>query len=115
MPLLKLTTSVPVAAQKKDELVGQLSKALAEITRKPEQYVMVTLDDAAILMAGKAGPAAFVDVRGIGGLTGDVNQQVSKRICALLEKAIGIPPDRVYLTFTDVAASNWGWNSKTFG
>jgi phenylpyruvate tautomerase PptA (4-oxalocrotonate tautomerase family) len=26
-----------------------------------------------------------------------------------------VPPDRIYLNFTDVPAGNWGWNGDTFG
>ncbi|MGA2180101.1 MAG: phenylpyruvate tautomerase MIF-related protein [Verrucomicrobiota bacterium] len=26
-----------------------------------------------------------------------------------------MPPDRIYLNFTDVPAANWGWNGNTFG
>jgi hypothetical protein len=33
----------------------------------------------------------------------------------LLNDSLGIPPDRVYLNFTDVGAGHWGWNGSTFG
>jgi len=68
MPLLKLETTLPLPEEKAKPLLASLSKALAGATGKPEQYVMVTFSHAAILMSGKAGEAAFVDVRGIGSL-----------------------------------------------
>jgi len=70
---------------------------------------------AAILMSGKPGDAAFVDIRSIGGVTDEVNRKLSQQVCKLLNDSLGIPPDRVYLNFTDVEASNWGWNGSTFG
>ena len=76
---------------------------------------MVSVGQASISLAGKAGPAAFVDVRAIGGLTPAANKKLSESICAVLKKEVGIPPDRVYATFTDVAASSWGFNGGTFG
>jgi phenylpyruvate tautomerase PptA (4-oxalocrotonate tautomerase family) len=59
--------------------------------------------------------AAFVDVRSIGGLTNDVNRTLSQKVCKLLKESHGVPEDRVYLNFTEVEASDWGWNGSTFG
>jgi len=115
MPLLKIQTSPPVPEAKRADLLSAASRLLAETTGKPEKYVMVTLAPAEILMAGQAGPAAFLDVRGIGGLTPDVNRRVSDAFCRLLKDQLGIPAGRVYVTFTDVPATNWGWNGATFG
>jgi phenylpyruvate tautomerase len=95
-------------------LLATLSKTVAETIGKPEQYVMVTLSQAAMLMSGNQGKAAFVDVRSIGGLSGDVNRRLSQKLCKLLNDALGVPENRVYLNFTDVEASNWGWNGSTF-
>ena len=115
MPLLKLETTVALTDEKKQALLASLSKIVAGATGKPEQYVMVVASPAAILMSGKPGEAAFVDVRGIGGLGGEVNRQLSRKIGSLLKESLGVPPDRVYLNFTDVPAGNWGWNGSTFG
>jgi phenylpyruvate tautomerase PptA (4-oxalocrotonate tautomerase family) len=76
---------------------------------------MVTVGQAAILMSGKAGDGAFVDIRSIGGVTDEANRKLSQQVCKLLNDSLGIPPDRVYLNFTDVGAGNWGWNGSTFG
>ncbi len=64
-------------------------------------------------MPGKAGHAAFVDIRNIGGLTGDVNGKRSQQVCKLLHDSLGVLPDRVYLNFTEVEAANWGRNGST--
>src|SRR5579883_920526 len=115
MPLLKLETTVPLPDEKGKPLLAALSKAVAGDTGKPEQYVMVTVTQSTMLMSGKAGDAAFVDVRGIGGLNGETNRKLSQQICKLLKDSLGIAPDRVYLNFTEVEAGNWGWNGSTFG
>ncbi len=115
MPLLKLETTVALTDDKRQALLASLSRAVAEITGKPAQYVMVTISQAATLMADKLGPAAFVDVRGIGGLSGDVNGKLSQKVCQLLNESIGVPPNRTYLNFTEMEAGNWGWNGSTFG
>lgn len=115
MPLLKLETTVAVTEEKRASLLTALSRIVAETTGKPEQYVMVTLNQVSILMAGKPGDAAFVDIRGIGGLDSKVNSQLSQKICQLLKESIGVAPARIYLNFTEVPAQNWGWNGQTFG
>jgi phenylpyruvate tautomerase PptA (4-oxalocrotonate tautomerase family) len=115
MPLLKLETTVALPEDKRKALLASLSKAVAGTIGKPEQYVLVTVSQTAMLMSGKAGDAAFVDIRSIGGLTDDVNRKLSQQICKLLNDSLGLPPDRVYLNFTDVEANHWGWDGSTFG
>ena len=115
MPLLKLETTTALPEDRRRALLASLSKAVAETIGKPEQYIMVTASQAAMVMSGKAGDAAFVDIRSIGGLGDDVNRKLSQQVCKLLKDSLGILPDRVYLNFTDVDAGNWGWNETTFG
>lgn len=115
MPLLHLETTVALSDEKKSALLAALSKIVAGTIGKPEEYVMVVISPAAILISGKPGDAAFVDIRSIGGLNHDVNRQLSRKIGSLLKESLSVPPDRIYLNFTDIPASNWGWNSDTFG
>ncbi len=115
MPLLKLETTVLLTEEKGKPLLAALSKAVAATTGKPERYVMVTAGHSAMVMSGKPGDAAFVDIRGIGGLSGETNRKLSQQVCKLLKDSLGIAPDRVYLNFTDVEAGNWGWIGSTFG
>jgi phenylpyruvate tautomerase PptA (4-oxalocrotonate tautomerase family) len=115
MPLLKLETTVVLSEDKRQALLASLSKTVAETIGKPQQYVLVAASQAAMQMSGSPGEAAFVDVRSIGGLTGEVNRKLSQKVCQLLHDALGIPQNRIYLNFTDVEASQWGWNGSTFG
>ena len=115
MPLLKLETTVAVPQQKQGEVLTRLSKLVASTIGKPEQYVMVSITQAGMSMSGRPDNAAFADIRSIGGLNEEVNQKLSQDVCKVLNDLLGITPDRVYLNFTDVKASNWGWNSSTFG
>jgi phenylpyruvate tautomerase len=115
MPLLKLETTGAISEEKKSDLLKALSKLVADSLGKPERYVMVTVSSTEILMSGSAGQAAFVDLRSIGGLTREANRKLAEAICRVLNNSLGIKPDRVYLTFTDVDAAHWGWNAATFG
>ncbi|MEZ5583913.1 MAG: phenylpyruvate tautomerase MIF-related protein [Candidatus Competibacteraceae bacterium] len=115
MPLLQLQTATPVADDKQPALLSALSKIVSESIGKPESYVMVSLRSGPLMMGGAAGDAAFADVRSIGGLGGGTNKQIAQKVCALLQDQLGIPANRVFLNFTDVGASHWGWNGGTFG
>lgn len=115
MPLLALQTSVRLSSQQRYDLLAPLSQIVAECIGKPERYVMITVSEATMSMASAEGPAAFADIRSVGGLNNDVNCKLSERLCALLQSQLGIPPNRVYLNFTNVSGANWGWNSSTFG
>lgn len=116
MPLMKLELTLRLDEARKASLLKELSTLLSEGFAKPEQYVMVTLHDgAALLMAGQSGPAAFADVRGIGGFSPKANKAFCAKLCTLLSERMGIAANRVYLNFTDVSAGNWGWDGDTFG
>lgn len=115
MPLIKLQTSVAIPEPRRIPVLTACSKVLAETTGKPEKYCMAVLESGAIVMAGKQAMAAFVDIRGIGGLTPHVNKGLTKALCDLLQRELQIDPGNVYITFTDVPATNWGWNGSTFG
>jgi phenylpyruvate tautomerase len=115
MPLLKLETNVALPDTERQELLASLSRIVAETIGKPEQYVMVTMTPTSIVMSGKPGDAAFVDIRSIGGLSADVNRRLSQKVCGLLVQCLRLPQNRIYLNCTDVEAANWGWNGDTFG
>jgi phenylpyruvate tautomerase PptA (4-oxalocrotonate tautomerase family) len=115
MPLIQIKTNVMLPEKQREARLAPLSRLLADNTGKPEAYCMVAYEHAAMLFAGDTGAAAFVDVRGIGGLTREVNAKLAAALAAELKKALGVTPERLYITFTEIAASNWGWNGKLFG
>jgi phenylpyruvate tautomerase len=117
MPLIQLDTTYIFSDQyKKQTLVKMLSQITAEGSGKPEQYVMACIHDSlAMMMSGAPDPCALVTVKAIGGLSKSVNQTLAAKISQLLQKELGIPPTRVYLTFEELAPTHWGWEGKTFG
>ena len=116
MPMVKVTAAVEAPKEKLDELALELSEVCARNTGKPERYVAVFVESgAAASFGGDAVSAAFVEARGIGGMTPDVIGKLSSDICSAIEEALGIPGDKVYINFMDVPAAMWGWNGSTFG
>ena len=117
MPLIELDTSCDLSTQEKREgLARRLSKVAAQGIGKPEQYVMACVrDKVTVSMSGALEPAALVTVKSIGGLSRDVNQKLAAEISSVLEAELGISANRIYLTYTELAPTHWGWNAGTFG
>ena len=116
MPLVKMQTSVECTPGQKEELAAELSSICATVTGKPEAYVAAVVEcDAVIAFGGQLQPSAFVEVKSIGGLNDQVNVSLSKSICECIESKLGIPGKCVYINFTDVPPSNWGFDGSTFG
>ena len=111
MPLLNINCTQDLP----QDLIQDLSAAVAETIGKPEQYVMVSAVKADLCMSGEAGDAAYAEVKSIGGLNRAVNHDLTMKICILLEDHLGIPCDRTYVTFESVERDHWGWNKSTFG
>ena len=98
----------------KDSLKKAMSEIMARQLGKPESYCMVSISGASLMMAGGTRPAAFVDIRSIGGLAASVNKSISSEVCFLLSSHLDISKDRIYINFTDTHPTNWGWNGGTF-
>jgi phenylpyruvate tautomerase len=116
MPLVRCETNQHLNDSQKTQLCTELSHICAEVIGKPETYVQAVVQDGLTLLhGGKPGPAAFVDVRSIGGLSGKTNATLAEKICTVISKTAAVPGARIYLNFTDVAASHWGHDGATFG
>jgi phenylpyruvate tautomerase PptA (4-oxalocrotonate tautomerase family) len=87
---------------------------MAELLSKPERYVMVIVEQAALRFGASTADAAFVDVRSIGGLDADTNAALAARLCELVERYGGVAPQRTFLNFANVEPSSWGYDGATF-
>lgn len=115
MPYLKLNTNQAVSYEESPQLLRQLSALIAKETGKPERYVMIELaGNKTMLFAGDNGPLAFIECKSIG-LSSAQCQSLSSSLCRLLENTLQIPPERIYIEFSNCPAEYWGWNSSTFG
>ena len=86
---------------------------VADLTGKPESYVMTMLQrDTKMTFAGSDEPCCFVKVKSIGSLS---PSSMSKSLCDLISSKTNINKNRIYIEFTDIEASNWGFNGSTFG
>ena len=63
---------------------------------------------------GSNAPAAQASLMSIGCLGTEENKKHSKCIFELISKELNIPPDRMYITYTNAPSSAVGYNGTTF-
>ena len=95
-------------------LLGQCSRAVAQMLGKPERYVMVTIESgAAMLFAGSEAPCAYLELKSLG-LPEEQTAKFSQTLCQLLSTELTVPTERIYIEFSSPAPKLWGWDSGTF-
>ena len=113
MPFIQINTSTKSVIENEDLFQKDISKTIAEITGKPEDYVMTMIQrDTKMTFAGSDQPCCFIIVKSIGSLS---PSSMSKSLCELIAAKTNININRIYIEFVDVNGSNWGFNSSTFG
>jgi phenylpyruvate tautomerase len=116
MPLCQVLTNVDLPAPATGTaLLGDLSRLLAARFGKPERWVMTSLQPGvAMTFGGTNAPTAFVAVKNIGTMKAAETEQLSRAICGLVEAALGVSSERIYIEFVDAVDHLWGWNGGTF-
>ncbi len=114
MPYLHIQTSQTLGEPQQTVLLQDASRTVAELLGKPERYVMVALSAGIpMLFAADSAPSAYLELKSIG-LPESRTAELSAALCRLLESQLHIPPERIYIEFSNAARNLWGWNSATF-
>jgi len=110
MPYINVSTSLRVNNKKK--LLVEISNLVSSLTNKPKRFVMAKLDDGSEMYFEDESPCCFLEIRSIGSLN---TSEIAKPISDFVYEKMGIPIDKIYISFMDVPASMWSWNGRTFG
>ena len=110
MPYINISTSLKVEDKKK--LLEEISILISSLTNKSKRFVMAKLDDNCEMYFSDQGPCCFLEIKSIGSLS---PSDMAKQISDFVNKKLGIPLDKIYISFEDVSASMWAWNGRTFG
>ena len=110
MPYINISTSVKIEDKKK--MLEEISTLVSTLTNKSNRFVMAKLDDSSEMYFANESPCCFLEVKSIGSLN---PSEMAKPISNFIHQKIGIPMDRIYISFEDVSASMWAWNGRTFG
>ena len=110
MPYINVSTSAKV--NEKDKLLEEISILISSLTNKSRRFVMAKIDDNCQMFFDDEAPSCFLEIKSIGSLN---PSEMAKPISDFVYEKMGIPIDRIYISFEDVQASLWAWNGKTFG
>jgi len=110
MPYINLSTSAKIEDKKK--LLEEISILVSSLTNKSKRFVMAKLDDNCEMYFEDESPCCFIEIKSIGSLN---PSEMAKPISNFIYEKMGIPPDKIYISFQDVPASMWAWNGRTFG
>ena len=110
MAYINVSTSVKIDDKKK--MLEEISTLVSTLTNKSKKFVMAKLDDSSEMYFANESPCCFLEVKSIGSLN---PSEMAKPISNFIHQKIGIPMDRIYISFEDVSASMWAWNGRTFG
>ena len=110
MPYINVSTSAKV--NDKGKLLEEITILISSLTKKSKRFVMAKIDDNCQIYFDDKTPSCFLEIKSIGSLS---PSEMAKPISDFLYEKIGIPIDRIYISFEDVPASLWAWNGRTFG
>ena len=109
MPYINVSTSANV--DEKEKLLEEISILISSLTNKSRRFVMAKLDDNSEMYFEDENPCCFLEIKSIGSLN---PSEMAKPISNFVFEKMGIPIDKIYISFEDVPASMWAWNGRTF-
>ena len=110
MPYINVSTSAKV--NDKDKLLEEISILISSLTKKSRRFVMAKIDDNCQMYFDNDEPSCFLEIKSIGSLN---PSEIAKPISDFVYEKIGVPLDKIYISFEDVKPSFWAWNGRTFG
>ena len=110
MPYINVSTSVKV--NDKNKILEEISVLISSLTNKSRRFVMARIDDNCQMYFDDDSPSCFLEIKSIGSIN---PSDMAKPITDFVYKKMGIPIDRIYISFQDVPAALWAWNGRTFG
>ena len=110
MPYINVSTSAKIKDKKK--LLEEISTLLSSLTNKSKRFVMAKLDYNPDRFFDDESPCCFLEIKSIGSIN---PSEMAKPISNFVNEKMGIPIDKIYISFEDVPASMWAWNGRTFG
>ena len=110
MPFINVSTSAKV--NDKITFLEEISILISSLTNKSKRFVMAKIDDNCQMYFDDETPSCFLEIKSIGSLN---PSEMAKPISDFVYEKMGIPIDRIYISFEDVPSSLWAWNGRTFG
>ena len=114
MPLLILKTNIDLEKTTTLALMNHATRVVAEALGKPESYVMVNVcPNEHMAMGMTTLPTVYMELKSVN-LSDNEIPQLSKVLTEMAEDRLKVTPARVYIEFSSVPSSHWGYNGGTF-
>ena len=114
MPYLNLQTTQSLPPEIGKGFLKSASRVVVEHLGKPESVMMTALHEpVGMTLGGDDRPAAILELSVLD-LDAFEVEGLYAALHALAEKELGLPGDRIFITFTSVPRGRWGWNGQLF-
>ncbi|MBZ4656645.1 MAG: 4-oxalocrotonate tautomerase [Thermoanaerobacter sp.] len=116
MPIVNLITKEKIASEKKEILKKEFADVMYEVAGKSENWLMVRFtEEEDIFFHGQPlEEGGIVEIKLVGKLQRGQKEEISKRICDVLNKVLGYGKDSIYIVIQEIEGQNWGYNGSTF-
>ncbi|AEM78269.1 phenylpyruvate tautomerase MIF-related protein [Thermoanaerobacter wiegelii] len=116
MPIVNLITKEKIASEKKEILKKEFADMMYEVAVKSENWLMVRFTEGEdIFFRGKPlDDGAIMEIQLVGKLQNSQKEEISKRVCDVLNKVLNYRKDNIYIVIQEIEGQNWGYNGSTF-
>lgn len=113
MPFIDSKVTVALTPDKEETIKQKFGQAIG-VMGKTEGFLMVGFEDEYSLYLGgkKLDKGAFVSVRVFGQVEPSQSEEMTGRICQILDEELGIPSQNIYVTYQGIM--DWGWSGRNF-
>lgn len=112
MPFIEVKTNQNIA-DSKSIIKSELGSAITAVPGKSEGWLMVEISDRLdMYFKGSDEPCAMFEVAIYGKASDNAYDDLTKRLCEISQKYLGVSPDRTYIKYTEI--EHWGYNGFNF-
>ncbi len=112
MPFIHVKTNQDIDSAK-SIIKSELGNAITAIPGKSESWLMVEISgNLDMYFKGSDEPCAMFEIAIFGKASDDAYDDLTKRICSISQKHLGVSPDRTYVKYTEI--EHWGYNNFNF-
>ena len=114
MPFIDTKLNVRLTEDQEVVLKKNLAEAIEIFPGKTEYWLMLNFTDSSRLWFRGYNnfPMAMVEIKLLGSAEADLSNRMTKVICDLFHKELGISPEHTYVKYE--FCDTWGWNGENF-
>lgn len=113
MPFINTNTNVKISDEQREQLKAELGRAITNLG-KSENWLMLSFEDECDMYfkGDSSSPMAFVDISVFGKSTDEACEIMTKDLCEVYNRILGISPENFYVKYS--GSTQWGWNNMNF-